>query len=87
MALLGAGYAFTWKKAITRGGPWASQYVILSALSIYLVMQTMEAVIFRTLLLSIPCWLIWRWALRPVPVRRLRSQSQIAHSMEIIEHA
>lgn len=87
MALLGAGYAFTWKKAITRGGPWASQYVILSALSIYLVMQTMEAVIFRTLLLSIPCWLIWRWALQPVPLRRLRSQSQSAHSMEIIEHA
>jgi hypothetical protein len=87
MALLGAGYAFTWKKAVARGGPWASQYVILSSLSIYLVMQTMEAVIFRTLLLSIPCWLIWRWALQPVPLRRLRSQSQSTHSMEIIEHA
>ncbi len=64
MALLGWVYGFTWRKAVTRGGPWSSQYVILSALSIYLVMQTMEAVIFRTLLLSIPCWMTWQWALR-----------------------
>jgi hypothetical protein len=64
MAVLGWCYGFVWKKAVTRGAGWSSQYVILSALSIYLVMQTMEAVIFRTLLLSIPCWLTWRWALR-----------------------
>ena len=68
MGLLGWLYGFVWQKAVTRGGPWSSQYVILSALSIYLVMQTMEAVIFRSLLLSIPCWLSWRWALRaPAP--------------------
>ncbi len=63
MALLGWTYGFVWRRAVTLGGAWSSQYVILSALSIYLVMQTMEAVIFRTLLLSIPCWLTWRWAL------------------------
>ncbi|WP_213803599.1 hypothetical protein [Granulicella sp. dw_53] len=61
-------YGFAWKKAITQGGPWSSQFVIFSALSIYLVMQTMEAVIFRTLLLSIPCWLTWKWALHE-PIR------------------
>jgi hypothetical protein len=64
MAALGSLYGFVWKRAVTVGGAWSSQYVILSALSIYLIMQTMEAVIFRTLLLSIPCWLTWRWALR-----------------------
>ena len=64
MALLGFGYGWVWRRAVERGGAWASQYAILSALSIYLVMQTMEAVIFRTLLLSLPCWLTWRWALR-----------------------
>ncbi len=70
MAVLGWIYGLVWKKAVTRGGPWSSQYVILSALSIYLVMQTMEAVIFRTLLLSIPCWITWRWALQaPAAVR------------------
>ncbi len=76
MAVLGWTYGKVWRKAVTRGGPWASQYTVLSALSIYLVMQTMEAVIFRTILLSLPCWLSWRWAMRaparrrpPMPVR------------------
>ena len=64
MAILGWTYGWVWQKAVTRGGPWSTQYVILSALSIYLVMQTMEAVIFRTLLLSLPCWLAWQWAQR-----------------------
>ena len=71
MALLGWAYGTVWKKAVLLGGPWASQYVIISALSIYLVMQTMEAVIFRTILLSVPCWLSWRWAMK-VPVKRAR---------------
>ncbi len=64
MAVIGLVYGLVWKRAVLLGGPWATQYVVLSALSIYLVMQTMEAVIFRTLMLSIPCWLTWRWALR-----------------------
>jgi hypothetical protein len=64
MALVGYAYGKVWKNAVQRGGPWASQYVILAALSIYLVMQTGEAVIFRTLLLSIPSWLSWRWAMK-----------------------
>lgn len=64
IALVGLGYGFVWKKAVTEGGPWATQYVVLAALSIYLVMQTGEAVIFRTIELSLPCWLAWKWALR-----------------------
>ncbi len=64
LALLGWTYGWVWRKAVTGNPAWASQYAILSALSIYLVMQTMEAVIFRTLLLSLPSWLVWRWALR-----------------------
>ena len=46
MGLIGWCYGYTWKKAVTRGGPWSSQLVILCALTLYLVMQTMEAVIF-----------------------------------------
>ncbi len=64
LLFLGWSYGHTWKLALTRGGPWAAQYAILTALSIYLVMQTMEAVIFRFLLLSIPTWLTWKWATR-----------------------
>jgi hypothetical protein len=63
MFLVGMAYGWVWKRAVLRGGPWATQFVIMSALSIYLVMQTGEAVIFRTLLLSIPAWLAWTYAL------------------------
>ena len=63
MALLGWTYGWVWRRAVTGGPAWASQYAILSALSIYMVMQTMEAVIFRTILLSVPCWIVWKWAL------------------------
>lgn len=78
MAALGWCYGFVWKRAVTRGGPWGSQYVVLSALSIYMVMQTMEAVIFRSLLLSIPCWLTWRWALREPVQKRMRSMRRVS---------
>ncbi len=71
LAVLGWCYGWVWRKAVTAGPAWASQYAILSALSIYLVMQTMEAVIFRTLLLSAPCWIVWKWALRAETARNL----------------
>ena len=73
MGIVGWVYGFVWKRAVLLGGPWATQYVILSALSIYLVMQTGEAVIFRTLLLSIPSWLAWSWALKLPQRKRGRS--------------
>ena len=47
MALIGWAYGSVWRRAVMRGGAWTSQYVILAALSIYLVMQTGEAVISR----------------------------------------
>jgi len=78
MAVLGWTYGFVWRKAVLKGGPWSTQYVLLAALSIYLVMQTMEAVIFRTIELSVPCWIIWRWALRiPAPKHRAIRDSRL----------
>ncbi len=64
MGVLGWTYGWVWKKSVTIGGPWVSQLIVLNAISIYLVMQTMEAVIFRSLLLSIPSWLMWNYARR-----------------------
>ena len=64
MAGLGWIYGYVWRRAVSGGPAWKCQYVIMAALSMYLVMQTMEAVIFRTLLLSVPSWLIWKWALK-----------------------
>ena len=62
--IIGRVYAWVWRKAVIEGQVWTSQYIMMSALSIYLVMQTMEAVIFRVLILSIPVWLVWRNTLR-----------------------
>jgi hypothetical protein len=45
MGLLGYGFGWAWRMAATHGGPWTSQYVIISSLAMYLIMQTMEAVI------------------------------------------
>ena len=70
--LIGRGYGFVWNRAVQRNGMWAAQYTVLAALSLYLVMQTLEAVIFRFLLLSIPMWLTWYVAKRvKVTHRRL----------------
>ena len=65
--LIGRLYAWVWRNAVSQGQVWTSQYIMMSALSIYLVMQTMEAVIFRMLILSVPVWLVWRSALRTGP--------------------
>jgi hypothetical protein len=64
LGIIGRIYATVWRKAVTEGHVWTAQYIIMSALSIYLVMQQMEAVIFRLLILSVPVWLVWRRALR-----------------------
>jgi hypothetical protein len=61
--VLGLVYGLAWRKAQISGGPWTAQYVIMAALSVYLVMQTMEAVIFRLLILSVPMRLSW-WLAR-----------------------
>jgi oligosaccharide repeat unit polymerase len=57
--LIGRFAAWIWFRAVTAGGLWTAQYCILGTLSIYFVMQTMEAVIFRFSLLSVPLWLAW----------------------------
>lgn len=62
MGLLGWLYGWVWRKSVMQGGFWVSQLIVLNAICIYLIMQTMEAVIFRSLLLSIPSWFIWRYA-------------------------
>jgi hypothetical protein len=64
MGCIGFAFGKVWRKAVTQGQVWTAQYLMLSALSIYLVMQTMEAVIFRLLILSTPTWLVWRHATR-----------------------
>ena len=58
--LVGWTYSYFWKRARRTGGPWAISFVILMALSGYLVTQTFEAMIFRFMFMAIPTWIIWR---------------------------
>ena len=59
---IGRLYGRTWQKARVLAGPWITQYTILLLLSIYMVSQSGEAVIFRMVILSVPAWWVWRKA-------------------------
>jgi hypothetical protein len=60
--LIGWGYGRAWAKAVTLGGVWVTIYCLMFALSIYVVMQSLEAMLFRTLLLAVPGLLAWWYA-------------------------
>lgn len=64
LVLLGRFCGKAWNKALFFGGGYIPAYVIIVALSIYFVMQTMEAVIFRLLILTLPVRLVWNVAQR-----------------------
>lgn len=83
--LMGSFYGWMWRKANSAGGLWIAQYTIIAALSLYLVMQTMEAVIFRTLLISLPLQLIWRFA--RTRVRATRGSARGASFVQASEPA
>ena len=74
LGLIGYGYARAWRKARDIRGPWITQYTILILLSIYMVSQSGEAVIFRLIILSLPSWWVWQKA------RYAASSEQVAHS-------
>jgi hypothetical protein len=60
--LLGLLYGRAWRRAVDDGGFWTTEYTILILLSIYLVTQSGEAVIFRLVILSLPAAFVWRKA-------------------------
>jgi len=62
--LIGIGYMFgmMWKRAVTIGDLWTTQYVIFALLSIFLVTQSGEAVIFRFVILTLPVRYVWKKA-------------------------
>jgi hypothetical protein len=73
-AFLGWLYGLFWRKATTEGGYWNIQFLIFMLLSVYLITQSMEAVIFRLVLLSVPAWLVWRQAAK----KGLEMEQQLA---------
>jgi hypothetical protein len=62
-ALIGWAYGYVWRRAIQDGRFWTTEYTILALLSIYLVTQSGEAVIFRLVILTVTCQFIWRKAI------------------------
>ena len=57
--LIGFGYARVWRNSIERNGLWFIIYILLMAFSIFFVLQTLEAVVYRFLLTAIPTSAIW----------------------------
>ncbi|MGK7896154.1 MAG: hypothetical protein AB4372_21715 [Xenococcus sp. (in: cyanobacteria)] len=57
--LIGWFYGMAWRRVITHGGLWIPLYTIMTALSVYLIMQTLEAMAFRFLFTGAATWLIW----------------------------
>jgi hypothetical protein len=69
LALLGLGWCYgrVWSRAVSQGGIWATLYCLMFSLSAFLVMQTLEAFIYRLLLIAVPGLLAW-WYARGAPV-------------------
>lgn len=66
LALIGWFYGFRWKASLSGQVRHVTLYCLLLALSVYAIVQTLEAVAFRFLLLGGPTLLALAWAgLRP----------------------
>jgi hypothetical protein len=63
--LIGYLYGKGWANCVNRGGCSVITYGALLCLSLYLVMQTLEAMAFRYLFMAIPTWFAWRRVSRP----------------------
>jgi hypothetical protein len=62
MYALGWMYGTVWRKSVTIGGFWIPIYTFLMSLSVYLVMQTLEAMAFRFLLMTGASLAVWQYA-------------------------
>jgi hypothetical protein len=60
---IGWGFGCVYCRALSHGGFWMALYALVTALSIYFVMQAVEAFAFRALLLGAVMWLGWRYAI------------------------
>ena len=75
-AVFAVGWSFgaAYRRALSQGGVHLALYALMTALSIYFVMQGLVAFAFRALLLGAVTWLGWRYAIGLyVPVRPVRS--------------
>jgi len=64
LLVIGWAYGKVWWLATHRGGFSIVLYVLMAALSVFLVMQTLEAMLVRVLWMGLPSFAVWKWALR-----------------------
>jgi hypothetical protein len=84
---VGWGFGRAYRKALSQGGFWLALYALMTALSIFFVMQGLAAFTVRTLLLGAVMWLGWRYAICVgVPARsdgtRTRARGLLARRSE-----
>ena len=67
LLLIGFLHGYVWRGSQSSPGRATALYAILLSLSLYLVMQTLEAMAFRFLVMAVPMAIAWRIA---APSRR-----------------
>ena len=60
---VGWGLGLAYRRALSQGGFSLALYALMTALSIFFIMQGLEAFAFRALLLGAVMWLGWRYAI------------------------
>jgi hypothetical protein len=74
--LIGWAYGAFWRGAIERHPLAMTIYVLLCSFTIFLILQTLEAFVFRLAFTAIPVWLLWKLKAHKVsvaPPRRIVS--------------
>lgn len=59
--LIGWFYGHSWRMSRVKGKFATVIYVLMASLTLYLVFQTLEAMLYRFLFMIIPAWLVWQW--------------------------
>ena len=62
--LFGWLYGVLWRRALVRGGIWGIVYATSLVLSLYFVSQTVEAILFRFLVICVPTVFLWQYQAR-----------------------
>ncbi len=64
--LIGWGYCRVWRSAVTHPSLGMVVYVLMFAFSIFLVLQTLEAIVYRLAFCGIPVLAFWTIAIKPL---------------------
>ena len=75
--LIGRLYGYCWTRSVRSGQFWTLVYVELLALSVYLPAQSVQAWLYRALLLTVPTGILWKWFV--VPGRRRAATAPAAY--------